>query len=70
MLGLSFIDEISFLASTVVFEDNSSLGMGRQILLRHIDFGSFLMVAARRIILVMCPGVRLRQWCLELSTLQ
>jgi hypothetical protein len=35
----------------VVLKDYNSLDMGLQILLRQIDFESFLMVAARRIIL-------------------
>jgi hypothetical protein len=35
----------------MVLEDYSSLGMGLQILLPQIDFGDFLMVAERGVIL-------------------
>ena len=36
----------------VVLEDYSFLGMGLQILLRQIDLGFFLLVAARKFVLV------------------
>jgi hypothetical protein len=52
IFGLSFDDEISFPTSMVVLKDYNPLGMDLQILLRQIDFGSSVVVAARRIILV------------------
>jgi hypothetical protein len=54
----SFDDEIFFPTLMVVLEDYSSLGMGLQILLRSINFRSFLKVAARKIILaIFVPAV-------------
>jgi hypothetical protein len=41
----------------VVLEDKNSLGMGIQILLRQIDFGSFFMVAAKMIVLAIVSGL-------------
>jgi hypothetical protein len=57
IFGLSFDDEIFFPTSMVVLKDYNYLGMGVQILLRQIDLGSFLMVAARRIILAVLVPV-------------
>jgi hypothetical protein len=51
IFDLSFGDEISFPPSMVMLKDYNSLGMGLRILLRQIDFASFLMLAVRRIIL-------------------
>ena len=51
IFGLSFGDEIFFPTSMVVLNDHNFLGMGLWILLRQIDFGSFVFVAVGRIIL-------------------
>jgi hypothetical protein len=51
IIGPSFDDGIFFSALMVVLLDYSSIGTVFQILLRQVDFGFFLMVAARRIIL-------------------
>jgi hypothetical protein len=51
IFGISFGDEIFFPASMVVLNDHNFLGMDLQILLRQIEFGSFIVVTARRIIL-------------------
>jgi hypothetical protein len=50
IFGYSFDAEISFPVS-MVLEDYNSLGTGLQILLRQINFGDFLVVAARSVIL-------------------
>jgi hypothetical protein len=50
IFGLSFDNEIFVPALVAVLEDQLSLGMVLQILLRRIDLGTFLMVAARSII--------------------
>jgi hypothetical protein len=57
IFGSLFDNEISFPVSMVVLEDKNSLGMGIQILLRQIDFGSFLMVAAKMIVLAIVSGL-------------
>jgi hypothetical protein len=46
----SFDDEISFPMS-MVLEDYNSVGMDLQILLRQINFGDYLVVAAKSVIL-------------------
>jgi hypothetical protein len=51
IFGPSFDDEIFFSVLMVVLLDYSSIGTVFQILLRQVNFGVFLMVAARRIIL-------------------
>jgi hypothetical protein len=51
IFGFSFDDEIFIPVSVAVLEDQLSLGMVLQILLHRIDLGSFLMVAARSIVL-------------------
>jgi hypothetical protein len=51
IFSYSFGDEIFFLAS-MMLKGYNSLGMGLRILLRQIDFGDFLMVATRTVILV------------------
>jgi hypothetical protein len=51
IFGPSFDDEIFFSALMVVLLDYSSIDTVFQILLCQVDFGVFLMVAARRIIL-------------------
>jgi prepilin signal peptidase PulO-like enzyme (type II secretory pathway) len=48
----SFDDEIFIPASVAVLEDQISLGIVLHILLRRINLGHFLIVAARSIILV------------------
>jgi hypothetical protein len=63
IFGPSFDDEIFFSALMVVLLDYSSIGTVFQILLRQVDFGVFLMVAARRIILrIFVPAAAPRQW--------
>jgi hypothetical protein len=58
IFGPSFDDEIFFSALMVVLLDYSSIDTVFQILLRQVDFGVFLMVAARRIILaIFVPAV-------------
>jgi hypothetical protein len=52
-LDLSFDGEIFFPTSMVVLKDYNYLDMGVQILLRQIHLGSFLMVAAGRIIIAL-----------------
>jgi hypothetical protein len=51
VFSLLFDSDISAPASIVVLEELNSLGTDLQILLRQIDFGYFLMTAARRIVL-------------------
>jgi hypothetical protein len=41
-----------FFLASIMLKDCNSLGIGLQILLRQIDFGDFLMVATRTVILV------------------
>jgi hypothetical protein len=50
IFGLSFDDEIFIRAPVAVLEDQLSLGMVLQILLRGINLGYFLIVAARSIV--------------------
>jgi hypothetical protein len=52
ILGPSFDDKIFLPSSMIVSKDQSSLGIVFQILIRQIDFETFLMVAMRIIILV------------------
>jgi hypothetical protein len=51
IFGLSFDDEIFIAALVAALEDQFSLGMILQILLRWIYLGSFLMVAMRIFVL-------------------
>jgi hypothetical protein len=52
IFGPSFDDEIFFSVLMVVLLDYSSIGTVFQILLCQVHFGVFLLVVARRIILV------------------
>jgi hypothetical protein len=60
IFGLSFGDETFFPTSMVVLNNHNFLAMGLQILLRQIDFGYFVIVSARRIILAVFVGLCVR----------